>query len=122
MVLKNDVLRVLGNQKFFFQKMHLKMPHKIQISSHDNYYAKIAAEFFRGALKRMGCTVTLERQSTFVRRWTVLSSPFAHKTARTQFEKRCIRYNIKYAGIDEEGSALAKWYFLLHAPPTVQIS
>lgn len=122
MICKSSVLRILNNKKEVFRKADLSGSHKLSVLSHDRYYAKIAAEFCREALKKMGCTVNLQRESTLAQRWTVLSSPFAHKTARTQFEKRTSRYRINIVGIDKEGITLAKWYFTLNAPPTVQIS
>ena len=121
MVLKQHVLELLSKRKLIFNKLDTNVS-KIYISSYDKYFAKIAAEFCRDALKNMGCSVSIEKKPTQLQRWTVLSSPFAHKTARTQFEKRTIKYSVKFNGLNTEGFALAKWYFSTIAPPTVQIS
>ena len=60
MVLKQHVLELLGKRKLIFNKLDTNVS-KIYISSYDKYFAKIAAEFCRDALKNMGCSVSIEK-------------------------------------------------------------
>jgi small subunit ribosomal protein S10 len=59
---------------------------------------------------------------TAIERWTVLSSPFVHKTARTQFERRTHRRVLLLAGIHDR-SVLERltWYLGRHVPVDVQL-
>lgn len=76
------------------------------------------------AAKLMGLTLsrgpaTLEPKYD---RWTVLSSPFVHKTARTQFERREHCQVMKFEGIwAEEAAAKFIWYLKRHVPNEVEI-
>lgn len=54
--------------------------------------------------------------------WTVLSSPFVHKTARTQFERRNFGSAMKIDGIwREEVAAKFIWYLKQHVPNEVEL-
>ncbi len=56
-------------------------------------------------------------------RWTVLSSPFVHKTARTQFERRTHGRAMKFEGIwTEEVCSKFIWYLNRHVPNEVELS
>jgi ribosomal protein S10 len=122
MICSSSVLAILQKRVKPFERGDLSRPFVFRVSSYDKYYAKIAAEFCREALKLMGCTVSLQKEAIIAKRWTLLSSPFAHKTARTQFERRLSVYSVKFTGIDKEGRIQAKWYLTKNAPPPVQIS
>ena len=55
-------------------------------------------------------------------RWTVLSSPFVHKTARTQFERRTHCSGMEIDGIwREEVAAKFIWYIKTHTPNEVEL-
>lgn len=55
-------------------------------------------------------------------RWTVLSSPFVHKTARTQFERRTHCSGMEIDGIwREEVAAKFIWYLNRHAPNEIEL-
>ena len=55
-------------------------------------------------------------------RWTVLSSPFVHKTARTQFERREHCRVLKIEGIwREDVAAKFVWYLKRHVPNEVTL-
>ena len=55
-------------------------------------------------------------------RWTVLSSPFVHKTARTQFERRTHCSAMEIDGIwREEVGAKFIWYIKSHAPNEIDL-
>ena len=54
--------------------------------------------------------------------WTVLSSPFVHKTARTQFERRTHGRVMRIEGIwREEMGAKYIWYLNRHVPNEVEL-
>lgn len=54
--------------------------------------------------------------------WTVLSSPFVHKTARTQFERRWHGARVGVDGIWGEGvGAKYIWYLKQHCPNEVEL-
>lgn len=56
-------------------------------------------------------------------RWTVLSSPFVHKTARTQFERRTHGRAMRIEGIwGEEVGAKYIWYLNRHVPNEIELS
>lgn len=56
-------------------------------------------------------------------RWTVLSSPFVHKTARTQFERRTHGRAMKFEGIwNEDVCSKFIWYLNRHVPNEVELS
>lgn len=56
-------------------------------------------------------------------RWTVLSSPFVHKTARTQFERRTHGRAMRIEGIwREEVGAKYIWYLNRHVPNEIELS
>lgn len=55
-------------------------------------------------------------------RWTVLASPFVHKTARTQFERRTHARALSLGGFaDERMVERVAWYLQQHAPHDVAL-
>lgn len=55
-----------------------------------------------------------------IKKWSVLSSPFAHKTAWTQFERRTHTKLVSIYGLpDVELQKRFIWYIERHAPPDV---
>lgn len=56
-----------------------------------------------------------------IQKWSVLSSPFAHKTAFTQFERRTHRRQVQVFGLHPELTKRLIWYLQQHAPPDIQI-
>lgn len=54
--------------------------------------------------------------------WTVLSSPFVHKTARTQFERRTHCSGMEIDGIwREEVASKFIWYLKRHVPNEIDL-
>lgn len=56
-----------------------------------------------------------------IQKWSVLSSPFAHKTAFTQFERRTHQRKVQVFGLHPELTKRLIWYLQQHAPPDIQI-
>lgn len=56
-----------------------------------------------------------------IQKWSVLSSPFAHKTAFTQFERRTHRREVEIFGMHPEITKRFIWYLQQHAPPDIKI-
>ena len=56
-----------------------------------------------------------------IQKWSVLSSPFAHKTAFTQFERRTHGRHLRASGGDAELSKRFIWYLEQNCPPDVQM-
>jgi small subunit ribosomal protein S10 len=54
-------------------------------------------------------------------RWTVLSSPHVHKTARTQFERRTHARLLTVYNLDDALAPRLLWYLRQHAPPDVRV-
>lgn len=54
-------------------------------------------------------------------RWTVLSSPHVHKTARTQFERRSHHRLVQVWNLHPELQPKLVWYLRQHAPPDVKV-
>lgn len=55
-------------------------------------------------------------------RWTVLSSPFVHKTARTQFERREHCHVVTFEGLwGEEAASKFVWYLKRHVPNEIEL-
>ena len=58
-----------------------------------------------------------------ITRWTVLSSPFVHKTARTQLERREHGNALRIDGVwGEEIGAKLVWYLRKHVPNELELS
>lgn len=81
-------------------------------------------EFVTGVVRAMGLRIAsgpaaLSPQMT---RWTVLSSPFVHKTARTQFERRTHGRALEVEGINSRAlQERLVWYLKRNAPRDVQL-
>ena len=56
-----------------------------------------------------------------IQKWSVLSSPFAHKTAFTQFERRTHGRLLRASGGDAELGKRFIWYLGQNCPPDVQM-
>lgn len=54
-------------------------------------------------------------------KWTVLSSPHVHKTARTQFERRTHKRQLIVHDLHVELVPRMIWYLRQHAPPDVKV-
>lgn len=54
-------------------------------------------------------------------RWTVLSSPHVHKTARTQFERRTHSRLLHVYNLHPDLIPKLIWYLRQHAPPDVKV-
>lgn len=80
--------------------------------------------FAQESAKKLGFTITSgpSVQPPEISRWTVLSSPFVHKTARTQFERREHATRLRFDGIwREEICAKFVWYLKRHVPNEVEL-
>ena len=55
-------------------------------------------------------------------RWTVLSSPFVHKVARTQFERRLQKRTVHVGQGPEMAKELLMWYVRRIAPTDIQLA
>lgn len=56
-----------------------------------------------------------------LKRWTVLSSPFVHKKARTQFERRIYPSTLEVYNLDKEKCKTLLWYIMRNSPPNIDI-
>lgn len=80
--------------------------------------------FTMEAAKKLGISVSSGPASLppSIFRWTVLSSPFVHKTARTQLERREHEKAVQFEGIwNEEICAKFLWYLKRHVPNEVEL-
>ena len=94
-------------------------------SSVDKRLVSAFCDFAVDSATQMGMELTrgpAALQPTYDR-WTVLSSPFVHKTARTQFERRTHGRAMRVEGIwKEEVVAKYIWYLNRHVPNEVELS
>lgn len=56
-----------------------------------------------------------------IKKWSVLSSPFVHKTAFTQLERRIHKRKLVLYGLSESIYSKIVWYFTKNAPLNVHI-
>lgn len=82
------------------------------------------ADFTSQVAHKMGLTLT-RGPGAFAptyESWTVLSSPFVHKTARTQLERRTHSSGMEIDGIwREEVAAKFIWYIKTHTPNEIEL-
>lgn len=57
-----------------------------------------------------------------LKRWTVLSSPFIHKKARTQLERRVYPKIFEIYNMDLNACKTLLWYISRNAPPSIDIT
>ena len=55
------------------------------------------------------------------RKWSILSSPFVHKVAFTQFERRCHRESFKCYNLNPQLYPKVVWYIQKNAPMDVRM-
>lgn len=81
-------------------------------------------DFTSQVAQKMGLTLT-RGPGTFAptyENWTILSSPFVHKTARTQLERRTHGSGMEIDGIwKEEVAAKFIWYIKTHTPNEIEL-
>ena len=94
-------------------------------SSVDRRLVSGFSEFASKAVQAMGMTLAAG-PSVFepkIERWTVLSSPFVHKTARTQFERRVHRQSMRIEGIwSEQICSKLIWYLRRNSPNEIELN
>jgi ribosomal protein S10 len=91
------------------------------VHSFNNYYPLFFSNFILTVVKKIGGNGEVMKIPFNIKKWSVLSSPFAHKTAWTQFEKREYTYKISLGGISLPIEKILHRYFLHVSPPSVQI-
>lgn len=76
-----------------------------------------------GVLAEMGLrVVSLRPVAGKLERWTLLSSPFVHKTARTQVERRTGAWELRVEGLNsEEVKERLIWYLRRMIPANLQL-
>jgi ribosomal protein S10 len=93
----------------------------VLISSFDRDYVNMTSDFASKVLRLLGLEPRINCCGTKIRKWTVLSSPFAHKTARTQFESRIYSKGISFSHPSTFNYDLFAWYLSQNAPPNTKI-
>lgn len=96
---------------------------EFQLRSIDRIMLDAYSKFITLTTQNMGGIAnnptSLPRQ---IERWTVLSSPFVHKTSRTQFERRTHERLVQCFNLHDELVGRLLWYVRMNAPPDVDIS
>lgn len=101
--------------------MHAKM--RIGLDSTNKDLAGVFASFIKmTVLNCRGVAKESKVTGYNLKRWTVLSSPFAHKKARTQFEKRTYQRIIDVATESHDLNKTLIWYFWRNAPPSINMN
>jgi ribosomal protein S10 len=92
------------------------------IQSFDKNFARFVSKFLLAVIKRIGGEGELRKLPFNLERWSVLSSPFAHKTAWSQFERREYVYKVSMRGISEHVANMIFKYTSYLLPPGIRIT
>lgn len=95
----------------------------VALYSYSKQFIHMYASFIRKTIENTPKGRSLESKTTGydLKRWTVLSSPFVHKKARTQFERRRYFRDIAIYDVSSEGCKRLAWYFWRNAPPGINM-
>ena len=80
-------------------------------------YSKVLVKMLEDYLKASVRNIKIEKTEKNL--WSILSSPFAHKTAFTQFERRCHSRSFQCYNIDQDVQRRLIWYIEHNAPMDV---
>lgn len=94
----------------------------IVISAFSKAYIGIYADFIKRTIHNSGGICLEHRLPKYeLKRWTVLSSPFIHKKARSQFERRTYKRILNVYNINGDGCQKLVWYICRNSPPGIKI-
>ena len=99
----------VGNDNFFL------------IRSFDKHFPMFVSKFLLVIIKRIGGEGEVRKLPFKLEKWSVLSSPFAHKTAWSQFERREYTYKVSMRGISDPITNILFRYISHSLPPGVRI-
>lgn len=96
---------------------------QLTIRSVDREMVYIFSSFIKKTINNAG-GLTVDGASSIyeLKRWTVLSSPFVHKKARTQFEKRINPRSLQIFNMDHNLCKTILWYIYRNSPPNIDMT
>lgn len=99
-----------------------KMSLMVGLHSSDRILIGLYAAFIRNTVGNAGGHAREPHVCRYHnKKWTVLSSPFIHKKARSQFELRTYSRIVEIFGIGSTTAKFLSWYIVRNSPPEVRI-